>query len=248
MLYRFATIGIVGFWMVMMGMLLRLEMHPEETDIMNVPVSYVARMMFKHNQLSLLTVQDGDKAIGSVSLRPSVTGTDGRSLDCSGSLSMQLPGDAPQRFNFHGVMDMDTALRVVDFYLDVHLKEPRYQLTLRGAVASKRLEYEVHDGKYLIASEKLPMEASAIEPVVLRSLGLPENAMSALPAVADGIARPEVTARETQITMHGERLQVYEVMVNEGTTPVAQLYVTQAGQVILGKTSFGYTITMEDYQ
>jgi len=252
MLYRFATVGIVAFWIVMMAMLVRLEMHPEATDILDVPVSYVERIMFKHGQQSLLSVRQGEKPIGTISVHPSITGSDARMLDCSGSLSLQMPATAQQRFNFHAVLDMDKTLRVQDFHLDVNLQQPRCQVSVKGDVARKTLEYEMRDGDHLINSQTLPWDAGALGPAVLQSLGLPGSAMPFTPSgpvVAPiGISPPAVTARETQITLHGEKVEVYEVIVSEGTAQMAEFYVTQLGQVVLAKTSFGYTISMEDYQ
>jgi hypothetical protein len=244
MLYRFATIGIIAFWMVMMALLVRLETHPDSTGIMDVPVSYVARIMFKHGQQSLLTVREQDKAIGTVTLRASTTGSNARVLDFSGSLSMQLAIAGAQRFNFHGIMDMDGALRMLDFQVDLNMQQPHYQVTVKGDVGRKTLSCEVHDGTHLITAQMLPMDASALGPALLQSMGLPANAM---PISTGGIAPPSVTARETQIKLHGEQVQVYEVMVTEGAAPVAEFYVTQLGQVVLARTNLGYTGSMEDY-
>src|SRR5271169_3259170 len=110
MLYRLATVGIAVFWLVMMGLLVRLETHPGQTDILDVPVSYVTRIMFKHGQQSILTVREEEKSVGTVAVRPLVTGSDARSLDFSGTLSLQFPLGAQDRVNFNGVLDLDKAL------------------------------------------------------------------------------------------------------------------------------------------
>jgi hypothetical protein len=243
MLYRCATIGIIAFWLVMMGMLVRLETHPEATDILDVPVSYVARIMFKNGQRSLLNVRQENNQIGSFSLHPSITGSSSRALDFSGTLALQLPVGAAQRLNFHGVLDMDIAMRIVDFHLEVNMQEPHYHITADGDVARKTVTFEIRERNHVIASQTLPLDAAALGPALSQNFGIPGNALTPGPG---GIAPPAVTAREAQITMHSEQLQVYEVSVGEVTNPLVRFYVTQLGQVVLAKTNFGFTLSAED--
>jgi len=246
MLYRLASIGIIAFWLVMIGMLVRLETQPETTDILDVPVSYVLRVIFEHAQPSLLTAREEEAPIGTVSLRPFITPSGGRSLDFSGALLTQLAVGGRQRFNFKGGIDMDIALRVLDFRLDLSMEQqPHYHLTLKGDVAREILTFEVRDGNLLVASQMLPMDATVLGPVLLQHLGLDTTA---LPFIPGNISPPTLAARETQITLQGEQLEVYRVTVREGTALTADFYVTQLGQIVLAKTNFGYTLSAEDYQ
>jgi hypothetical protein len=239
MLYRTAMTAIIAFWLVMMGLLVRLETHPDATDILDVPVPYVMRIMFKHGQQSFLTVSDGTRAIGSVSLRPVTTGSDGRALDFSGTLSV------PQRFSFNGMMNMDAALHMRDFHLDVTILKPPAHLTLTGDSAMNRLTCEVRLNGQLKAARTLPMDAAAIVPALEDILGLDPHE---LPIAAAGISAPAITAREARIAPHGEQLEVYQVTVAEGTVPIIDFYVTQLGEVVLAKTNFGYSLSAEDWQ
>ncbi len=239
MLYRAATFAIVAFWLVMMGLLIRLEIHPEATDILDVPVPYVMRIMFKHGQQSFLTVSDGTKPIGEIALRPMTTGSNGRALNFSGTLSI------PQRFSFSGILDMDAALRVREFQVDASIHEPRYNLKASGDVARNSLTYEVRLGDQLKASQTLPMDPATLGPALEESLA-PE--LRALPIAAASVSTPVITAREAQITLRGEQLEVYEVSVNEGTVQLMSFYMTQLGQIILAKTNFGYSLAAEDWQ
>jgi len=223
----------------MMGLLVRLETHPEATDILDVPVSYVMRIMFKHEQESFLTVSDGTKSVGSVSLRPVTTGSDGRTLDFSGNISV------PQRFSFSGNMEMDAALRLRDFHLDASILKPRYTLKAAGDAARNRLTYEVRLDGLLRASQSLPMDPAGLGPALAQNLGLDPHA---LPIASAGVSTPAISAREAQITLRGEQVQVYEVTVIEGTVPLINFYVTQLGQIIQAKTSFGYSLSAEDWQ
>jgi hypothetical protein len=244
MLYRLATLGIIAFWLVMMALLVRLETHPEQTDILDVPVSYVMRIMFKHGQLSRLTVTDAGKSIGTISLRPITTGSGTRSLDISGLLYIPTPMAARRRINFHGIVDLDMALTALDFQASLELPESQFHLGVKGDMARNVLSYDAREGTAIVASQTLPMDAAAIIPALSQNLGLAPNT---LPAFTGGVSPPEVTARETQIKLGGEQLQVYEIAVREGGAPVGEIYVSQLGQIVLANTNFGYTLTAEDY-
>lgn len=238
MLYRAAVISIIAFWLVMMGLLVRLEIHPEATDILDVPVPYVLRFMFKHSQQSLLTVNDGTKPIGFVTLRPSITGSNGRALDFSGSMAV------PQRFNFNGTVAMDASLRVYDFHVAITIRQPRCQLDLAGDASHNRLTYSVHMGNQPGTSQSLPMDAGLL-PTLAQNLGIDPHFLPVSPAA---ISPPVVNAREAQIWLHGEQLEVYQVSIIEGGSPMIDFYVTQLGQIILAKTSFGFTLSAEDWE
>ena len=238
-------IGVVAFWLVMMGLLIRLETHPDATDILDVPVSYVMRLVFQHGQQSLLTVRDESGAIGNVSLRPEITGTDGRVMNFSGSLEPQLAGLGRQRLNFGGAVNMDATLKMRDFHLDLNVQESHYHVTVAGDAERNQLRYEVRQGSHWVTSQTLPMNAAALEPALMQSMGLDGKTIPISPV---SMQPPDLTARETELALHGEKLEVYEVSAKVGTASMADLYVTQLGQVVMVKTAFGYSLTGEDFQ
>jgi hypothetical protein len=241
MLYRAAIVGIIAFWAVMMGLLVRLETHPETTDILDVPVSYVTRLMFKHGQTSFLTVRDETKQIGTIYLRPATTGTDGRSLNFSGALTMQLPTAQAERFNFNGAIDMDAALRMQDFHVDLSIRQPACRVSVAGDAARNTLAYTLRIGSQPATSQTVPMDSS-----VSSVLGQYPELQAVLPLVPSSVSPPVVTAREAQISWHGEQMEVYQLTVVEASSPVIDFYVTQLGQIISAKTNFGYTLSAED--
>jgi len=245
MLYRVATFGIVAFWLVMMVLLVRLETHPEASDIMDVPVSYVERIMFKHGQQSILSVRESEKPIGSVAIHPSISASGGRTLDFSGTLSLQLPLAERQRFNFGGTVEMDGATRVLGFHADLGVQQTHTHLSLKGDMVRKIFTCEATQGGQPAFSQTLPMDSS-FGPSLIKDLGIDP---AALPVAAPGgITPPTVTARETQITLRGEKLEVYQVSLREGTLLAADFYVTELGQVVLATTNFGYSLAGEDYE
>lgn len=233
-------IGIIGFWLVMMGLLVRIETHPETTDILDVPVSFVMRLMFRHGQTSFLNVLEGDRRVGMFFLRPSVTGSDGRTLNFSGDLTVPLPSAPGQRVSFGGEIAMDAALEVRDFHADFSTREPPAHLHLKGDEASKSLSLEMQIAGEPPMSRTVPMEG--VVPMLAQNLSL-----TGMPPIgAAGVSAPVVTAREAQITLRGEQLEVYQVTVAEGSAATIDFYVTQLGQIVSATTNFGYSLSAEE--
>jgi hypothetical protein len=243
MLYRAAIFGIIAFWLVMMAMLVRLETHPEATDILDVPVAYVMRLMFVHGQTSFLTVHDASNAsVGTIYLRPTTTGTNARTLNYSGTLLVPLPDATGQRLNFNGVIDLSGPLRVRDFRAELSFRDSPYRLTLYGDAVTNKLSYQITFETRPVASQTVPMDASGISTILAQNMG-----MRTMPPVSlSSISEPVVMARESEITLSGEKVEVYQVSVTEGTSPVMDIYVSQVGQIVSAKTSFGYTLTPEE--
>jgi hypothetical protein len=245
MLYRAAITGIIAFWLVMMFQLVRLETHPETTNILDVPVPYVMRLLLRHKQLSFLTIRDDSKQLGTLYLRPVTTGSDSRTLNFSGGISVDLPSGPAPRLNFTGVIDMDGALNIRDFRSDFSVLKPSFRLSLKGDSARNTLTWQTQFGDHPSAPpQTLPMDAAGLTSTLTKDLGL----HTPLPIDPTGITPPTVTAREAQITLVGDQVEVYEVDVTEGTTPVIEFYVTQLGQIVSAKTNFGYNLSVEGWQ
>ena len=240
MLYRLAMIGIIAFWLVMMGMLVRIETHPETTDILDVPVSFVMRLIFRHGQTSFLNVMDGDRQVGMFFLRPATTGSDGRTLNFSGDLTVPMPAAPSQRVNFGGAIGMDAALRIRDFHADFSTRQPPIHLHLKGDEAHNSLTIETQIAGQPPISRTVPMDGLA--PMLTQNLSL-----HGVPGIsAADVSAPAVTAREAQITLRGEQLEVYQVTIAEGSAATMDFYVTQLGQIVSATTNFGYSLTAEE--
>jgi hypothetical protein len=233
-------IGIIAFWLVMMGMLVRIETHPETTDILDVPVSFVMRLIFRHGQTSFLNVLDGQRRVGMFFLRPAMTGTDTRTLNFSGDLTLPMPGAPWQRVNFGGAIDMDAALKVRDFRADLSARQPPAHLHLKGDGAQNTLVIEAQVAGQTMVSRTVPLDG--LVPLLSQSLG-----KAGMPAISDAdMPSPTVTAREAQISLRGEQLEVYDVTMAEGSVAKIDFYVTQLGQIVSATTSFGYSLTAEE--
>jgi hypothetical protein len=239
--YRAVAILITAFWLVMMIALVRLETHPEATDILDVPVSYVMRLIFRHQQISSLTMRDGAKEIGTIYMHPAVTGTDARTLSFSGSMSPMLPNGSMARMSFRGVVHLNAALNVHDFHADISMLPTVSHLTLDEDAEHNTISYAVKAGNAVVAAQTLPMTTQGLMSALAQ---YPE--LRPLAALApSSFTPPTVTARESTIPINGEALSVYQVTISEAASPLFDIYVTQLGQIVSARTNSGFNLTAE---
>ena len=233
--YRLASVGIAAFWLVMTGLLIRLEVHPDESTILDVPVSYVMRIMFKNAQQSVLALREGGRTIGTVTLRPHIAGGDRRLLDFSGSF--QVPASPRQHASLSGTVRLDKALRVLDFEFEGTLQPPACRLTVQGDMGKQSLQYHLYEERRLIGQQTLPLEMRAIIPALIQQLGIPFDA-GALPLVQSNFSAPLVTCRETGLALRGERLDVFQLSMHEGAALGVDLYYYLARSAYTGTNQF----------
>lgn len=242
MICRAGSIFIVVFWIVMTALLVRLEIAPESSELLDVPISHVVSLLFLHEQSSSLNVYDGTSLIGTLSLRPSSPAPDERSLDFSGYVSAQLPMLNRQRVGISGAARLNAALALSDLKFNVNLAKPPTELQTsiepRAGLARYRV---VSDGVAGPESQIALTEKGALD--ALRSAGLSEQLFPSGPMK---MPTPLVTARRAQFKLRHDTIEAYLVRVQQGGTVLAEIYVSQLGQVLWAKTFLGYTLSSDD--
>lgn len=223
----------------MTGLLVQLEWNPARSEALTVPPAYVFGLMFLHGEESALHVFDRGLRAGHMTLQPMIAPVEKmRLLDFSGSISVQMPMGGRQRFLFDGHATMDPGLGLRALSLDLSMREPplRAHLTLdRG----QRIRYELNRGGEVIRGElnglapsDLPPD-TGIDPAALRSL-------------QQNMASVTLSARRVEFKVRTEKTDAFLVTVHYGTTALAEIYVSELGQILLAKTTGGYTFTAED--
>ncbi len=59
-------------------------------------------------------------------------------------------------------------------------------------------------------------------------------------------ATPIVTAQQSSITVHHERIDTYRVEVRQGGQTLVEAHISQLGQVLRMRTLVGYTLAPDD--
>jgi len=238
---RIATVLIIGFWATMTCLLVRMEVNPEESRFLQVPVSLVMKMMFLHGLDSELSIYNNGDRVGSLSLRPKTQPNQARTLSFDGSLWLKLPGLERQRFHSEGVLQMDHSFGVHETSFKFSMPSPPLAMEMKVNDA-KVLHYKVQQGKEITDQRSISLDGDSANEL-LSALNIDPSALNQF---QPGTNPPTVSARQSQIRVRGESVETYELVVKEADLEVANIFLSQLGQILLAKTAFGYTLRAVD--
>src|SRR5687768_11771279 len=127
MLHRLAVVIIIFFWLAMTALLVRDELHPDNSRVRAVPLSHVFKTLFLHEQPSDLRIYADTSLLGYLHLRPRIDpDTAARLLEANGTLQIRLGPSARQRLSWDGLLQLDRSytFRQLHFGLTVHHPSP----------------------------------------------------------------------------------------------------------------------------
>jgi hypothetical protein len=246
MLYRLLGTAIVIFWLTMMGLLISTEVSPASSRLRAVPLTHVARLLFLHEQTSDLIVTSEGVPAGHLQVTPSTEAeTQRRLLNINATFSLRLQPTVRQRVHASGRFEMDSALNFERFTLEVVIKDANfYQVQVQVEALEKMVHFTTRDGeKALPESHSYHLnEAGAAE--LIKDLGVDPGMMRTIGTKNAG--RPEITARQSSLQIHGERADTYLINVSQSGQTLLEAHVDQLGKILLVKTFFGYTLAPDD--
>ncbi len=243
MLYRSFLAGIVIFWAVMTFLLIRSEFDPEKSGLLNVPLAHVVKMLFIGGQVSELAVTTNHQQVGNLLLRPKATSTPGaHSLQFSGNAALTLPFLPRQRVAWEGSLDTDPAFHLTRVKGIISFRESANRLFLDIFPQKQIVQYKIKQGDRWLSDSSFAMNRSGVS-ALLKSLDLDERSFT---GVSGGAHPPEVTASRGTVRVRDERIESYVVSFRQGDLSIADIYVSQLGQVLFVRTTFGCTMAGED--
>lgn len=242
MVYRLFSGAIVLFWCVMSFLLVRLVVNPESSGLNDVPVSHVVRMILLGGQTSELSISENGRPAGSFSLRPKeVPADEGHTLLLSGNVVLALPFMARQRVVWQGSVKTDRAFRLDAVEGLFGVRDSPNTVLIEFLPGKHLFRYQVK-GENGAAGQSFPLDASGAS-MALKALGVDENAID---GIRKGLEAPVMTARRSYLNIRNEKIDAYLVSIRQGEAPLAEVYVSQLGQILFVRTAFGYTLGSED--
>jgi hypothetical protein len=242
MLNRIMAACIIGFWLVMNALLLRLEISPDKSKIIEIPPSYVLKLMFRHAQPSELNVFEYKKPIGSLSLRPQPARDDSRRMvDFSGHLLVGLPLAARKRVTWDGSLEMSRQLEVQMIRFNSKAQGSDYTTHLAVDAPRRLVNFSV-SLKDKVADTRSVSLDDLTKSGFLSQLGLDD---SLLAGIKQRVVAPVVSASASELAIGGEKVDAYRLTVRQDGSMLAEIYVSQLGQVLEVRTPFGYTLSSQ---
>jgi len=228
----------------MTTLLVLLEVNPDKSNLLVVPPSHVLNLMFTHEQTSELEILESGHHIGNLMLQPKLgADPDGRALGFLGNMLIRLP-DSPkkQRVAWDGTLMMDHTLATTGLELTINLQDPPYHVHLGFDQRRGKAECQVKQADQTINQSSFSLDQAGLNSL-LREAGLDPGVFSNIPAT---ISAPTISAKQTELMIRKEKIIAYLVSIKQGETTLAEIYVSQLGQVLTAKTITGYSFATED--
>jgi len=250
MIHRFTIAAIVFFWLLMNGALVRLVIDPGQSGIMTIPVEHVLKQVFLHEQTSSLVIYQGARRVGGLTLQPRRFEAERKCLvDFTGNLLLQIPFVGQQPFSWRGTAELDDAyaLRVLRLHVDARSPSVVTDLEInrKKEVVSYTVQYDQDDA----FSDTVPLSREGVLGA-LKTFGIDPTLLEEMAA---GAARPgkagpavELTARQSQVRIHNERVQAFRLAVRQENSPLVEVDISQLGQVLNVKTAYGFSLSPEE--
>ena len=250
--YRTIVAGIIVFWVVMSGLLIRTQYFSRNGEAQPVPIAFVTRLMFQHEQpAGLVLYSQGHRLDGYLHVQPRhlTHGDDGRSqpldlLSGSGSFALILPGIKAQRVTLRGVVEVDGQQQIQRLEMTVSLHEskqtgPGLGLAFEGSPLRDEWHYVLKQAGVVLREDSGPLARllAAADP------HLPGLDLSVL----GQLQRQQATAtryfaHRGVLRLNGESIDTYVITIQHGETLESTIDFNQLGQILAVKTFAGYNL------
>jgi hypothetical protein len=243
MLQRISAMLIVGFWMAMTGMLIVREFYPEATRLNQVPVSYIGRLIFQHNQSSDLQIHDAGKDVGYLHLQPrAFPESKTRSLEYQGKVHINPLGMARQQLSWSGAVVLDEKNDVKSLTLGLSTQEPEHQLIVSVDSEAKTANFVLRSNGQTVDQSSITLDREGVAKLIER-IGLDPSLIQQVQSQAGPVASPEITAHQSSTKLNGEVVSTYLVSFKVGGQTLFDAHVSQLGQVLRAEAPlFGYKL------
>ena len=248
MLYRALAILVTGFWLTMIGLLIRREAAPGDSALREVPVGHVVKLLLMHEQASDLHISNGKLRLGTVRIHPQMhKGERSRVIDFTGNLQIMLPGLERHRLDWSGELELEKTLATRRFRMALTLSDP----TQHG-VAGYRSEVTIVPAENLLTwtEQDNPPHAYTLDDAGLRQALFEMFPDPALPELLQSqtrsMAPPVIRARQSSMLIRGERIDTYLVTIEQSGQTLLEFDVSQLGTILRAKSLIGYSLAPED--
>ncbi len=250
MFTRLLAVAIVLFWGVMNVSLLQLWISPGGSDVLSIPVAHVGKQIFLHEQTSDLSISQGGRPVGSVTFQPRrFDNRDVFLVDYSGNLLLSLPFLPQQPLSWHGTVEMNQAFAVQYFKIHVDARLQGVSFELEVDPPNNIGRYTVRQDGQEPQSAQVPLNEAGIKQVMTEvgvEPALFESLLSSTKAQTSGEGGVVVSARKAQIKIHGEQVQTFNILLRQSATTLAEVDISQLGQILSLKTAFGFSMAPQE--
>ena len=253
MLYRAFAILIVGFWLTMIGLLIRKETGPGDSALREVPVGHVIKLILTHEQPSDLNIYNGKMRLGYLRIHPRMhQGDRSRVIAFVGDLHIMVPGFERQRVTWNGELELEKTLATRRFAMSLTLNDPTartspaYRAQIDIAPAENLLTWTQFTGDRPIGEAHTYTLDEAGLQTALTEMMLDPAMLTLLQGQTRSMTAPVIKALQSSMPYHGERIDTYLVTIEQSGQTLLEFDVSQLGQILRAKSLIGYSLAPDD--
>lgn len=227
----------------MTSLLVIQQMYPERANINSIPISYVGRQFFQHQQSSDLEICDLDKSVGYLHLQPRIdAANDKRMIEFSGNLTYTPSGFGSQRIAWSGNVEFDPLLVAKHIHLSITFQGAAQQFLLDITPPTRKMHYIVRVNGAAIDENTISIDENGLN-TLLTQAGISPAIFAQFSNGSASQFAPEFLAQQSSVNLNGEIASTFLLTMKIGGQPLIEAHLSQLGQVLKASTPlFGYRL------
>lgn len=250
MMRRIFYCAIVLFWLGMWTLLIRREYFPQDTRFSDVPINYLERILFKHEQISDLAIMANGSRVGHLQIAPQIRNKDGaRILRVTGDAQIRILDARTQRWLWTFIMESDAKLEPTAFFFTLIVRETGVRqsegihLWIDIHPKDRIASYTLKEDNVLVKEQTFPLSEAGIS-TLMAEMGMDAALLPSFTSVASSEI-PTFRAQHTRLDIRGDEVDAYAVQGTYNGQTLFEAHVTELGNVIDAKSILGWNLQME---
>jgi hypothetical protein len=246
---RLFTIAIIGFWLVMSGLLLRSIWFPADSRLAVVNPGAVFQLIAARGESSELDIYDDRRIVGNLSISAGPSG-DNTKLGINGRLNLDsglLPGTS---LDLNSQTFLDHGGNTLSFHLTLTTQQPKLNLIIsQPSPEASPFLVLMKDGTALFDSSKAgpgQPEGNPFVALLLGTLGMSYTDFQAMRQDATAAAGTiQVEARQGKFELGNSTKQGFILKIGAPGKPGFRMCVENTGEIVRLETPVSYHLMTE---
>lgn len=254
MISRLISILIIGFWLLMTGLLMRAIWFPGDSRLDKISPGAVLRVIAARGEPSHLDIYENRRVVGKLNVSPMSPQLSGKKqkirLHLDGTLDLRIQA---QKLTVTGDVLFSHEGELAGIDLKLLLKSQKLELTIRqdGAGQEPTLRLTMLGMTLLDTSRNVRegevLEANPSIALLLSFAGIsPADLESARQKAEVEASATSLDARQGEFELSGRKHRGYVISVLRQNTPAFRMCVENTGQIMSIETPVSYRLITDD--
>ena len=250
---RILTATIIGFWVLMTGILFRSIWFPEDSGLTQVDPGAVCQLIAARGEGSALDVYDDRVRVGNLSIEAAPVTKGGETLTrlkLSGLIRLGSGVLSDTNLNLNGWLELNPLGNLQSYRLTLITNKPAFELTMGQVSPHVAPALLVKQGRTVLMDSTLPSkgtgEGNPLMGLILGTLGLSGSEFKQIQAEAEAAAAAvKIEARQGKFDLAGTTRQGFVLRIGAPGKPGYRICVENTGEIVRLETPVSYHLLTE---